>query len=598
MQRLVMQVAAAVVLASTAAIVCGDETPSPPAPPPAPCPAAAIPHAKAGCAEGLQGTECKFECEPGFIGVGRHVCQSYITEEGTAPILNEYFGGRCVRLCENRDCAYATAVRSNSSNGTCLVTRCMDADDALRQLARGAYSVWNLGRNPTTGIHVGKVDPSADASAQGDRAHIGINGVALIMECVATEMGWISRAEAQSRVLLSLRALAGELPGFTLARQKKHGWIPTFFNASTGAEIGRGGPHTGGTGYTTLDSGLNAQGVLFARTYFTGTASKDKSDSAKHTTAEIARLAKKIFNLVRFEHLLCDLESSQQDDQGTAAPFTFDDAGGCAGLQRLQPDGAYEYSELHYTVDLAFHQACVGQPSSSCANKPIAHMWEAWQRRKLSPIHNYTSPIDGKVYPLLSLWSSYIVHLPYFSTSSFNADPHWSALFASHWAADWAYYNSSAFYGGDGGRYGLAAGFTDPACSAKGGGYEADMIVQPGSRQDVPGAQGCRLFSPYAVAGYLPANAKLIASHLLELLATGEAVSCRFGCLNSTDFFMLRSSLLEPEFNIDNGVSMVDFASELFGLASYFLPEFFHRFTKHDWVELANLSDAREEVRM
>lgn len=55
------------------------------------------------------------------------------------------------------------------------------------------------------------------------------------MECVATEMGWISRAEAQSRVLLSLRALAGELPGFTLARQKKHGWIPTFFNASTGA---------------------------------------------------------------------------------------------------------------------------------------------------------------------------------------------------------------------------------------------------------------------------------------------------------------------------------------------------------------------------
>ena len=175
----------------------------------------------------------------------------------------------------------------------------------------------------------------------------------------------------------------------------------------------------------------------------------------------------------------------------------------------------------------------------------------------------------------------------YFSTSSFNSDPHWSALFASHWAADWAYYNSSALYGGDGGRYGLAAGFTDPACSAKGGGYEADMIVQPGSRQDVPGAQGCRLFSPYAVAGYLPANPKLIASHLLELLATGEAVPCRFGCLNSTDFFMLRGSLLEPDFNIDNGVSMVDFASELFGLASYFLtPEFFQRFTKHDWAEL------------
>ena len=121
------------------------------------------------------------------------------------------------------------------------------------------------------------------------------------------------------------------------------------------------------------------------------------------------------------------------------------------------------------------------------------------------------------------------------------------------------------------------------------------MIVQPGSRQDVPGAQGCRLFSPYAVSGYFPASPKLIALHLLELLATGEAVPCRFGCLNNTDFFMLRGSLLEPDFNIDNGVSMVDFASELFGLASYFLPDFFQKFTKHDWAELAS-SDAKNEA--
>jgi len=163
--------------------------------------------------------------------------------------------------------------------------------------------------------------------------------------------------------------------------------------------------------------------VLFARTYFKSTASKD-SDSASgaKATAEITRLAKKVFNLVRFEHLLCDPESSQQDDQGTAPPFTFDDVkgakhppllfltvysqrfnlarqsmdrhidierfetsgrfcAGCGALQLLQPDGAYGYSELHYTVDLAFHQACAGQPASTCANKPIGRMWEAWQVR-------------------------------------------------------------------------------------------------------------------------------------------------------------------------------------------------------------------------
>jgi hypothetical protein len=32
---------------------------------------------------------------------------------------------------------------------------------------------------------------------------------------------------------------------------------------------------------------------------------------------------------------------------------------------------------------------------------------------------------------------------------------------------------------------------------------------------------------------------------------------------------------------------MVDFASELFGLASYYLPGFFQNYTKHNWTELA-----------
>ena len=46
-------------------------------------------------------------------------------------------------------------------------------------------------------------------------------------------MGWISRETAQARVTLTLTALAGELPGFTLARQKKHGWIPVRMRAGS-----------------------------------------------------------------------------------------------------------------------------------------------------------------------------------------------------------------------------------------------------------------------------------------------------------------------------------------------------------------------------
>jgi hypothetical protein len=307
-------------LALLPALAFSDEVP--PAPAPAPCAASAVPHSSSGSCSGgaAHGTECEFACERGYLAIGRHVCQSYTTEGGSSPIVNEYFGGRCERLCAASagPCLGGTVpVRLNSTEPgdssvgrPCFATRCMEPDAALRQLARGAYSLWNLGRNPATGITVGRVDPSADAASQGDHAHIGINGVALIMECVAAEMGWITRAEAQQRVQLSLTALAGELPGFTLKRQQSHGWIPTFFNATSGSAEGRGGKHTDGTGYTTLDSGLNSAGVLFAKTYFEGTADRDRGVAGgAEATASIVRLGAKIFHLVRFEHLLCDPES-------------------------------------------------------------------------------------------------------------------------------------------------------------------------------------------------------------------------------------------------------------------------------------------------
>ena len=51
------------------------------------------------------------------------------------------------------------------------------------------------------------------------------------------------------------------------------------------------------------------------------------------------------------------------------------------------------------------------------------------------PLHSDSS-YDG--HPLLSDWPSYIVQLPYYAAHSFNSDPVWQRLFASHWSADWA----------------------------------------------------------------------------------------------------------------------------------------------------------------
>ena len=53
------------------------------------------------------------------------------------------------------------------------------------------------------------------------------------------------------------------------------------------------------------------------------------------------------------------------------------------------------------------------------------------------------------------------------------------------------------------------------------------------------------------------------------------------------DFVLLRKSMLEPGWNQNGHVTMVDFSSELFGLSTIWLPEFYHTYTQHNWTELS-----------
>lgn len=545
------------------------------------CPAAAIAHSNvtpsSPCAAGPLGTPCPFSCDAGFVDVGAHVCQSYTTASGVAVLNNTFFGGRCDALCAGEaPCAPGDVpVRRNVSaadGGWCLSTLCTSEDDALRRLARGNYGLWRLGRDARTGMYSDSVDATAAADAQSDIAHIGINGVALMLECVAAEMGWISRDEAASRVNASLTALAGELPGFSLVRQAAAGWIPTFFNRSSGGHVYAAQP------YTVLDSGLNSAGVLFAREYFVGTAGRDNSTAARALTASIARLGRKVYNLVRFENgILCN-DAGRVDAAGFNIPFTLDDTGGCGALHAPEADGFYGYSELHYTVWLAYSRVCAGYPPGGCPDKAIESMWTAWQGRRLHPNFAYKS------FPLLSDWSAYIVHLPFYSSGSFNTDKNWSALFASHWAADKAYFQSSAYDAGSGGRYGLGAGPTDVWCSAKDAAYEADMLA---GEHYSAGAQGCKMVSPYAVAGYMPAAPAEVTADLLALLAAGDALVAVDSFVRG-DFALLRKSLIEPSFSQATRITMVDFCSELLGLSTKWLGvDFFKRYTTHNFTDLA-----------
>ena len=97
------------------------------------------------------------------------------------------------------------------------------------------------------------------------------------------------------------------------------------------------------------------------------------------------------------------------------------------------------------------------------------------------------------------------------------------------------------------------------------------------------------MYSPYAVAGYLPVAPELIQTHLLQLLAAGEAVLPVHG----TDTFVLwRKSLLDPAWSPvpeagardpGYGVTLVDFAAELFGLSTLWLGSDFYRNNTDHW---------------
>ena len=105
------------------------------------------------------------------------------------------------------------------------------------------------------------------------------------------------------------------------------------------------------------------------------------------------------------------------------------------------------------------------------------------------------------------------------------------------------------------------------------------------------------MYSPYAVAGYLPVAPELIQTHLLQLLAAGEAVLPVHG----TDTFVLwRKSLLDPAWSPvpepgardpGYGITLVDFAAELFGLSTLWLGSDFFRNNSDHWPAKTDDSD-------
>jgi len=537
---------------------------------------------RAPCAGGAAaGARCAFACDAGFLAVGEHVCQSYTTVAGVPVVEHAYFGGRCLPLCGGAAASASASacgpgsvpvrVNATAAGGApwCLSTTCMPPAEALLRLARGNYALWRRARYAPTGMTAEHFDIAQGPGGQAATAHLGTSAIALMLDCAAVALNFTARADAQARANVTLSAFAGELPGFAISRQAAHGWLPTFFSKVDGS--------SSDDVFTVFDTGSNAAAVLFAREWWTATsAAGDASPAARALTANIARLAKKIFNAVDFKSFPVNATGWPAPD-GTYIPASFTAAGGAPHAYPPLADGMYQFNELHYTVWLMYGQACPGAPSpGACAAAGPARMWEAWQRRRLHPQLQYAG------FPLLTYWPSYVTQLPFYLAASFSADAEWAALFRASWGADRAYYAGTAYYS-SAPRYGLAAGATDPACAMTGGGYEADQIA-PGSVGE--GRQGCKMHSPYAVAGYLPAAPGPVAADVLALLAEGDAV-LPAPDLDAGDVVLVRRSLLEPAWRGDGYITSIDFCSELLGLSAHLLgADFYPTYAAHDFAAL------------
>lgn len=391
-------------------------------------------------------------------------------------------------------------------------------------------------------------------------------------ECIAHAMGWISTDEAMERLLLSARSFAGHTPGFAPNRNA-NGWMPSFFDSDTG--------HATPSKYATLATGLNAAGLLLAKTYVSQT-------SPQHPAVpQIQKYVDEAVDKVRWETLLCN-EKKQIDPKGRGIPMTYDAAdGSCGGVGYPEADGWYQFYENHYTVWITYMRcaaAGAAAGASGCQDEAIQAMWDRWQGRALHPNWSY----EG--HPLLSLWSCYLVHLPFYNVRAFNNNSNFQALFKSHWEADRAYYRSSYFYAGEQGMYGMGAGTTQKWCA--GTDYIADRI-----KVNVTGGQGCRDYSTYCLPGYLPADPERVTSDILALLASGEAVlrvpaslqrETGFEAVpgDQDGYVLARSSLLSPGWTQASRLTMADFGSELMGLSTLWLgTEWFQRMTDH-WPDV------------
>ncbi len=144
-------------------------------------------------------------------------------------------------------------------------------DDYEKRCFRYFWEQWNN----RTGLFLDRARMDGTASSQ--VASSAATGFGLTALCIGAERGWVSREQARSRALITLRFLWGHA-------FHDHGWFLHFMDARTGAR-------SLDSEVSSVDTAILLAGVLTAQGYF----------GSDH---EIRQLAKQIFERVDFAWML------------------------------------------------------------------------------------------------------------------------------------------------------------------------------------------------------------------------------------------------------------------------------------------------------
>ena len=157
------------------------------------CPDATIPFSNrsnqaAACRESAEGTECFFSCDPGYIPLGRHVCQwhdpKWVVDNSNHTDAQHnargwaaqagrhqhiFWGGRCEPLCSGmQSCPGNQSPRrykksamfaDTPANEDCMITECFPSHaENLENLARGVFDVMSMARDEQSGMYYNSIN--------------------------------------------------------------------------------------------------------------------------------------------------------------------------------------------------------------------------------------------------------------------------------------------------------------------------------------------------------------------------------------------------------------------------------------------------------